>query len=311
MHVATMREGSVSSTGAGTTKGRLLDREEYIEQAYFFRTLRERIEDNTPIQEVLVGIREEILATTKLPMAIDFLVAELAHRGKFGSAMQRLGHYFAPFQTFIVTKAEDEESRLDFRVALRIVEREADFRSSGQVEPAALFSYQFECLSRNRLGYDWGMSAIAADPLYPPEWADWISRIRFQLGTVDFADLIYLRSAAHLREVRARRQEPDYQPSYPILFDEQAGRIAKANMGKDPLYMFAALQRQLGYPAVPRAAFRATTQSLTPQLEQRLQRLEGRLALLEQEMKGELDLSKFYKTDDLPADDLDSPGQTS
>lgn len=294
------------SSGGVTTKGRLLEREEYIEQAYFFRTLRERIEDNTPIQDVLTGIREEILATTKLPLAIDFLVAELAHRGKFGSAMQRLGHYFAPFQTFIVSKAEDEESRLDFRVALRIVEREAEFRSSTHLEPAALFIYQFECLSRNRLGFDLGMAAIAADPLYPPEWSDWIGRIRFQLGTVDFSDLIYLRSAAYLRDLRNRRQEPEYQLSFPVLFDEQAGRIAKANMGKDPLYMFAALQRQLGYPAVPRIKSRSSSTSFNPQLEQRLQRLEARLLLLEQETKGELDLSKFYKQDEVPPIDLES-----
>ncbi|MCA8998052.1 MAG: hypothetical protein KDA80_13735 [Planctomycetaceae bacterium] len=274
----------------------MLDREEYIEQSYFFRVLRERIEDNTPIQEVLIGIKEEILATTKLPMAISFLVDELSHRGKVGPAMQRLSHYFAPFQTFIMTRAEDEESRLDFRIALKILEREAEFRSSGDSQPAALFIFQFECLSRNQLGYDHGMAAVAVDPHYPRDWSEWISRIRFQLGTVDFSELIYLRSAAHLKEVRSRRNEPDYQPSYPILFDEQAGRIARANMGKDPLYMFAALQRQLGYPTVPRPHRKPEATAFSPQLEQRFQRLESRVALLEQEAKGGIDLSEFYKS---------------
>ena len=51
----------------------ILDREEYIEQAYFFRVYRERLLENVPSQEILQTIQEEILATTRLPMAIDFL----------------------------------------------------------------------------------------------------------------------------------------------------------------------------------------------------------------------------------------------
>ena len=31
----------------------VLDREEYVEQAYFFRTFRERLADNLPAQDVL------------------------------------------------------------------------------------------------------------------------------------------------------------------------------------------------------------------------------------------------------------------
>ena len=42
----------------------LLDREEYIEQAYFFRTFHERLDESLPSQEILSSIREEILATT-------------------------------------------------------------------------------------------------------------------------------------------------------------------------------------------------------------------------------------------------------
>ena len=49
-----------------------------------------------------------------------------------------------------------------------------------------------------------------------------------------------------------RRQNPDYQLPVPALFGEKEGKIAKANRGRDPLYLFAALQRQLGYPEVPR-----------------------------------------------------------
>ena len=37
-----------------------------------------------------------------------------------------------------------------------------------------------------------------------------------------------------------------------MLFGEKEGRIAMANRRKDPLYLFSALQRHLGYPSVPR-----------------------------------------------------------
>ncbi|WP_437226601.1 hypothetical protein SH661x_004670 [Planctomicrobium sp. SH661] len=277
-----------------------LDREEYVEQAYFFRVIRERIENGTPIQEILSGVREEILATTKLPMAIDFLIGELQLRGKFGEGMGRLLHYFTPFQAFIMKKAEDDAARLDFQIAVKILEREAEFRSSPDLQLAALFIYQFECLSRNRLGYDQGMMAIAGDPLYTEEWREWIKRIRFDLGSVDFASLVYLQSQQHLDEIRLKRRDPDYAPDYLILFNAQAGRIARANRGKDPLYFFAALQRQLGYPVVPRSISNFVSNPFSPQVESRFQRIEGRLALLEQEQRGGLDLSKFYKPDESP-----------
>ena len=41
-------------------------------------------------------------------------------------------------------------------------------------------------------------------------------------------------------------------PKFPTLFGEKEGKIARANRGRDPLYLFSALQRQLGYPEVPR-----------------------------------------------------------
>lgn len=271
-----------------------LDREEYVEQAYFFRVLRERIEDNTPVQEALQGLHVEILATTRLPLAIDFLLGELNLKGNMGRGMERLSHYFTPFQIFLVQCAEDAATKFDFRIALRILQQEAEFRAEGPPSPAALFIFQFECLSRNQLGYNHGMAAVAGDPVYPPDWTAWIQRIRFDLGTVDFADMLYLRSQQHVEDVRARRREPEYTPSYPVLFDVRAGRIARANLGRDPLYLFAALQRQLGYPSVPRPAPARSGPAVHPQLEMRLQRLEARLGLVEQEQRGQLDLSQFY-----------------
>ena len=47
----------------------VLDREEYIEQAYFFRAFRERLLDGQPSQEILARVGEELLSTTRLPMA--------------------------------------------------------------------------------------------------------------------------------------------------------------------------------------------------------------------------------------------------
>src|ERR1700742_676632 len=103
----------------------MLDREEYIEQAYFFRTLGERAQQNLATQDLLKSVREEVLATTKLPLAIDFLASELNLIGVFGPAMSRLSHYFTRFQTFVVQAAENDRGKFDFAVALAVLEREA------------------------------------------------------------------------------------------------------------------------------------------------------------------------------------------
>src|SRR5205085_5731152 len=79
-----------------------LGREEYVEQAQFFRALAEGLEVNVPAQEVLASVREEVLATTKLPLAIDFLLGELRHEGVLGPALALLPHYFTPFQAFVI-----------------------------------------------------------------------------------------------------------------------------------------------------------------------------------------------------------------
>ena len=86
----------------------MLDREEYVEQQYFFRIYRERLQQNVPSQEILQTIQEEILATTRLPLAIDFLRTEILHTGRISDAMARLTHYFTPFQAFVMSRAEDD-----------------------------------------------------------------------------------------------------------------------------------------------------------------------------------------------------------
>ncbi len=275
----------------------MLDREEYIEQAHFFRALSERTQQKIPTQDLLKSAREETLSTTKLPMAIDFLASELKLTGVFGPAMARLKHYFTGFQTFVVDMAESERGRFDFYVALEILQREALYRAAG-ASPQGVFLYQFECLSRNRLGYDRGLDAIAADPIFDDLWRTWIQTVRRQIGMVDFADLVYVRSE-YYSEVQARTGNVE-QEHAPALFGLKEGKIALANRHKDPLLLFAALQRHLNYPEVPRSKPIDESRQIIPVLLRRVERLESRLKLLEEEQKGGIDLSKFYARPNLP-----------
>src|SRR6202042_1232791 len=129
----------------------VLPREEYVEQAYFFHMLRERLATNLAAQEILNQVHEEILATTRLPLAIQFLATEMKHSGLLSSGFSRLPHYFTPFQAFVVKQAEEEGLRFNMQTALLVLEREAQYHSS-QPTPPGLFFFQFEVLSRNRLG---------------------------------------------------------------------------------------------------------------------------------------------------------------
>ncbi|MEX2176788.1 MAG: hypothetical protein WD872_20645 [Pirellulaceae bacterium] len=270
----------------------MLDREEYIEQAHLFRTLGEQMAENAPIQEVLGLVKQEILSTTRLPLAIDFLLAELKHAGTMSSAMARLGHYFTPFQTYVMHEAEAERGRFDMRIAIDILRSEADYRAQSPIAQA-MFMYQFECLCRNRLKYDPGLAAVAADPIYDDAWRTWIGDLRLRIGMVDFADMIYVRSAFNSIHLQRPGQPPPV-PDKPVLFGEKEGKIAWANRQKDPIYLFAALQRHLAYPAVPRPKRLDQAVNLLPQLNVRVERLEQRLKLLEEEGRGGIDITKFY-----------------
>lgn len=283
----------------------MLPPEEYIEQAHFYRALGERLPENVPIQELLTQLRHELLTTTRLPMAIDFMLAEIRHAGTMSTAMQRLPHYFAPFQTYVIREAEEERGRFDMRIAVEILRQEAEYRSRGGT-PQGVFVYQFECLCRNRLRYDPGLAAVAADPMFDAAWKEWILTVRRQVGLVDFADMIYVRSQ-HFQTRRTPRGGAPPPLEAPLLFGEKEGMIAWANRRKDPLYLFAALQRHLGYPIVPRPKRVDETQNLLPLMQSRLDRLETRLKLLEEEGRSGLDITKFYgegKRLPLPPDDV-------
>src|SRR5262249_49559771 len=146
-----------------------LEREEYIEQIYFFRVFRERLAQNLAAQEILERLHEEILSTTRLPFAIQFLATDLKHTGLLATGFARLPHYFSPFQTFVIGQAETEGLRFSMPMALLILEREASYRAAEPTRPG-LFIYQFEAISRNRLGYDPGLAAMAADVFYNADW---------------------------------------------------------------------------------------------------------------------------------------------
>ncbi len=288
----------------------LLEREEYVEQSYFFRAYRERLADAIPSQEILAQIREELLNTTHLPTALELIEGELLLRGQLVDGMRLLAHYFTPFQIFVIGKSEDEKGKFDQVTALDVLEKEAEYRA-GEPTPQGLFIYQFEAISRNHLGYDRGLEAVAGDPIYDEAFCEWILKIRTQLGAVDFADMVYIRSEQMVIDQRRQRGVADWQAEHTILFGHKEGRIAKANRGKDPLYMFAALQRQLHFPRVPRRR-KAEDIELDPVLERRLQILEKRLQLAESELKGGVDLSEFYakpENEHLPGEAAGSDNQ--
>ena len=245
-----------------------LGREEYVEQSHFFRALAERLEVNVPAQEVLASVREEVLATTKLPLAIDFLLGELRHEGVLGPAMSAaaaLLHAVSGLRHRRVGKRTP---------AIRLARRPRNTPSRGQVSsrvsPRAResFSTSSKSLCRHRLGYDRGLEAIAGDPAFEATWRDWILKLRRQIGMVDMADVIYVHSeyywqrrreigagdpAAGSRRAAPERADLSVSPEGAvILFGEREGRIALANRKKDPLFLFSSLHRQLGYPEVPR-----------------------------------------------------------
>ena len=158
-----------------------LDREEYVEQAYFFRTLRERMQQAVSTQDLLASLRQEVLSTTSLPYAIDFMAAELRLTGGFATAMAHLPHYFTPFQSYVIGEGERAEGKFDFRIGLEVLQREAEYRATG-ASPQGIFLYQFETLCRNRLGYDRGLDAIAGDDIYGPIGGSGFSRSAARSG---------------------------------------------------------------------------------------------------------------------------------
>ncbi len=275
----------------------MLDHEELVEQAYFFRALHERLKLDIPLQDLLSNLREEALSSTRLPLAIDYMISELVHSGVFGPALSQLGHYFTPFQSFVVNEAERDEGRFDLRTGLVVLQREAEYRA-GTPTQAGIFLYQFETISRNRLRYDPGLAATCQDPIFDDDWRQWLKNVRRQVGIVDLTYLVY-RSSQYYVTLQQQRGLP-VDDSLPVLFGEKEGKIAYSNQRKEPLLMLAALHRHLGYPAVPRPAPPQDNPDLIPQLSRRIERLESRLKIVEDEQKGGVDITQFYVQPDRP-----------
>ncbi|PQO29478.1 hypothetical protein DTL21_25830 [Bremerella cremea] len=277
------------------SQGPGLDVEEYIEQQHFFQGVQSGLDDNRPMQDILKSMRDEILVTTKLPMAIDYLAAELRHSGLFYPAMKRLAHYFTGFQTFIVESSEDDRGKFDFLSGLEILKLEAKLRAE-HISAQSLFLYQFETICRHRLKYDQGFAAMASDPMYDEHWRRFLEINRRRVGLIDIADMIYTRSEHYItQQIRRGGNLPG--SDFPPLFGEREGRIALANRKRDPLLLFSALQRQMGYPKVPVKRKVDEAQFLIPQMMRRMERLEARIKLLEDENRGGIDLTKFYQSD--------------
>ncbi|WP_146389918.1 hypothetical protein [Allorhodopirellula solitaria] len=306
----------------------MLDHAEYVEQAYLFDLLRERVAEGVPMQELLGQLRHELLATTRLPMAIEYMLTELRHSGLMGHAMSRLGHYFASFQTFLISESEKETGRFSIHLALQVLQADAKLRADytarlesideagnlgesfqsvprgGRLTPEGMaqrarsgsFFFQFEVLSRNRLGYDAGLTAMSNDPVYDTAWSKWLLDLRANVGLVDLADLLFLASDEYRRRLIA--EGLDIEGKGPFLFGEKEGRIALANRRKDPVYLFGAMQRHLDYPPVPRPIKIEKDRDTIPALLRRIERLESRIKLMEQEQRQEFDLSKFYTKPD-------------
>ena len=227
--------------------------------------------------------------------------------------MARLPHYFTPFQAFVIQESENERLRFDLRVGLEILRREAEYRAE-RADAAGNFSLSVRVAlpqpaglrprpgsSRRRSGVRRNVArldpqAAAADRNGRP-------------GRPDLrAQRILL--AASREEVRAgnsaasptKIESPEPTPARPrarkaavVLFGEREGRIALANRKKDPLYLFSSLHRQLGYPEVPRLKPADQEQALLPQLARRLEQLETRLKIMEEEQRGGLDLTQVLR----------------
>jgi hypothetical protein len=150
---------------------------------------------------------------------------------------------------------------------------------------------------------------MAGDPSFDESWREWILTVRRQIGIVELADLIYVRSEFYRqRQATIQRaasssttasaagfgDEPARDEEPAVLFGVREGRIAWANRQKDPLVLFAALHRQLGYPQVPRPKAADPEERLLPVLARRVEQLETRLKLLEEEQRGGIQLERFY-----------------
>ena len=260
----------------------VLEREEYIEQAYFFHAFRERLIDGLPSQDILSRIGEELLSTTRLPLAVSFLSTDIKGSGVMAPAMARIGHYFTPFQTHVVDQAEQDAQPLrdgasptgpgaggEVQGGEPIPAGAVRLPVRGPVaQPARLYEGPGGDGGRPLLHR--GLAGLHPDAPQPAR--------RRRLRRPD------LRALRVFRE-RAKQLNPEFIPKFPTLFGEKEGKIARANRGRDPMYLFSALQRQLGYPEVPRPRRPDELEARVLLLEQKIAQLENRLKAAESDLQ--------------------------
>jgi hypothetical protein len=160
--------------------------------------------------------------------------------------------------------------------------------------------YEFEVLSRNRLGYEEGLRAMQQDGFFDDAWRDYVETVRRSIGEVEFADLVYVRSEMYVKD---QQRLGNHGPFPPVLFGEKEGKIAKASHGRDPLFLFSALHRQLGYPAVPRMIRKDDPLVVLNAVQLKLRDLEQRLKLLESEARGSADAAQLLGRPELLQED--------
>ena len=114
---------------------------------------------------------------------------------------------------------------------------------------------------------------------------------------VGIADLIYVYSEHYqTRQEKIEDSTGQEAEAVQVLFGDKEGRIALANRNKDPKYLFAALQRQIGYPEVPKPKKIDQKADLLPKLLRQMERMETRMKMIEDENRsGGIDLNQFYQ----------------
>ena len=146
--------------------------------------------------------------------------------------MSRLSHYFLLIRPLSFNRlkmiAVDSTCKLPWLSCNR---RQISYR----IRRPRSFSINSRRL--RRLPFD-RTSAMAKDPIFDPDWSEWIYIVRRQVGIVDLADLIFGERSL-FRAVSATW--PKVMRS---LATKRADRWA---IGTNPLLLFAALQRHLGY----------------------------------------------------------------
>ena len=98
---------------------------------------RERLLDGLHVAGHPARIGEELLSTTRLPLAVSFLCTDVKGPGPDGARPWRGSAITSPpFQTHVVDQAEQDTSRFAMEQALLVLEREAKFKAENPSLPA-------------------------------------------------------------------------------------------------------------------------------------------------------------------------------